>query len=298
MVREGPDRLPEDRFLSTDLLGEGGMARVWRAWHRQRGTWCAVKVLRPRFARERAARRRFIDEARTLVRLQHRNVIQAWEVGDEDPPFLVMEVADAGTLKDWTMRNGPMPAKMAVGVAIQVCKGIGAAHRFGVIHRDVKPQNVLVNRKGVCKVCDFGIARIRREDGSDDVPDATTVSSTTGDAMGTLGYMAPEQRSDPRRADVRTDVYGIGATLYDLIVGEPAPHLFAADKNPGLLDPIPPVLRGVLLRAVAYRPEDRYAEVGELSMALYNLRQELDEDPVHTPQLAVGLPPEPLPPQG
>lgn len=293
---EGPDRLPEDRYLVTDLLGEGGMARVWRAWHRARGTWCAVKILRPRFAREASARRRFMDEAKTMVRLVHRNVIQAWEIGDADPPYLVLEVADAGSLKDWGTRNGAMPARMAVGVAIQVCKGIGEAHRSGVIHRDVNPRNVLVNRKGVCKVSDFGIARIRRDDGSDDVPDATTVHS--GDAMGTLGYMAPEQRSDPRRADVRTDVYGIGATLYDLLTGQAVTNLFMAEREPDMLTGIPDVLRPILLRAVAYHPEERYPEVAELAKALYYSRAELPEDPPGTRQLAEGLPPEPAPPQG
>lgn len=293
---ESPDRLPEDRYLVTDLLGEGGMARVWRAWHRSRGTWCAVKVLRPQFAREASARRRFMDEARTIVKLRHRNVVEAWEVGDADPPYLVLEVADAGSLKDWSSRYGAMPPRMAVGVAIQVCKGIGAAHVAHVIHRDVNPRNVLVNRKGVCKVSDFGIARIRRDDGSEDVPDATTVHSDN--AMGTLGYMAPEQRSDPRRADVRTDVYGIGATLYDLLTGQPVTNLFMAEREPEMLEGIPEVLRPILIRAVAYHPEDRYPEVAELAKALYYSRAELQEDPPGTSQLADGIPPEPLPPQG
>ncbi|MEZ4237200.1 MAG: serine/threonine-protein kinase [Myxococcota bacterium] len=287
-----------DRYLPTDPLGEGGMSRVWRAWDRERGAWCALMVLKQKYAEQRESRRRFISAGRMLMNLDHRNVIHAYDLLDEDPPCLVMEVADGGSLWDWVERHGPMPPRMAVGVAIQVCKGLGAAHRAGVIHRDMKPHNVLVNRKGVCKVSDFGIARIRREDGSMDVPDATTVSQTTGDAMGTFGYMSPEQRSDPRRADVRTDVYGVGSTLYHLLIGGPNPYLFAAEQNPEVLRDIPEALRPLMLKAVAYRPEDRFKEIRDMSLALFHVRQELPEDPDDTPQLADGLPPEPEPPPG
>jgi serine/threonine protein kinase len=293
------DPLPEDRYYIHDLLGEGGMARVWRAWHYTRQTWCAVKVLQERGSREKLPRRRFLDEGRTMIALDHRNIIKGWELSDEDTerPYLVMEVADGGSLRDWVARHGPMPPHMAVGVAIQICKGISAVHTKGVIHRDIKPHNILINRKGVCKVTDFGIARIRRADGSDDVPDATTVQ-TAAQAVGTLGYMAPEQQSDPRRADVRTDVYGIGATLYDLLTDRRFTNLFMIKEDPELLEGIPELLRPLMVKAVAYHPEDRWPEVGALSYQLYQLRKDLPEDPPGTPQLMDGLTPEPLPPQG
>jgi serine/threonine protein kinase len=287
-----------DRYIPTEPLGEGGMAQVWRAWDRRLGAWCAMKVLRSKYAEQRDARRRFLDEGRLLIQLDHRNVIHGYDLLDEDPPCVVMEVADGGSLLDWVERHGPMPPRMAVGIAIQVCKGLGAAHRANVIHRDVKPHNVLVNRKGVCKVSDFGIARIPRRDGTHDVPDATTVSQTSNDPVGTLGYMAPEQRSDPRAADFRTDIYGVGAALYHLVIGGPNPYLFAADKNPEVLRDIPEPLRAVMLKTVAYRPEDRFPNIRELSLALYYVRDQLPEDPPGTPQLAEGLPPEPKPPEG
>lgn len=293
------DPLPEDRFLIHDLLGEGGTARVWRAWHRHRQAWCAVKVLIERYAHQHLPRRRFLDEARTMLSLDHRNVISAWEMEERtDRPFLVMEVADGGSLNDWMSRHGPMPPHMAVGVAIQICKGIAAAHRAGVVHRDIKPHNILINRKGVCKVTDFGIARIRRQDGSDDVPDATTVH-TTGKVVGTLGYMAPEQLSDPRSADKRADVYGIGATLYHLLTDRQTNNLFMMFKEePERLEGIPEILHGLLLRAVAYTPEERFSTVDEFSIELHRLRKDLPPDPEDTPQLTHDLRPEPLPPQG
>jgi serine/threonine protein kinase len=292
------DPLPEDRYYIHDLLGEGGMARVWRAWHYARQSWCAVKVLQERYSKEKLPRRRFVDEGHTVINLDHRNIIKGWELEDDiDRPFLVMEVADGGSLRDWVSRHGPMPPHMAVGVAIQICKGISAVHTKGVIHRDIKPHNILINRKGVCKVTDFGIARIRRPDGSDDVPDATTVQ-TSAQAVGTLGYMAPEQQSDPRRADVRTDVYGIGATLYDLLTDRRFTNLFMIKEDPELLEGIPELLRPLMIKAVAYHPEDRWPEVGALSYQLYQLRKDLPEDPPGTPHLIDGLTPEPQPPQG
>ncbi|MEQ1569939.1 MAG: serine/threonine-protein kinase, partial [Myxococcota bacterium] len=297
MLRDGPDRLPRDRYIATsELLGEGGMAKVWRVWNRARGTWCAVKILREKFVELPAARRRFINESRTLLRLSHRNVIAGWEVGEGEHPYLSMEVADGGTLKEWVIRHGAMPPRMAVGVAFQICKGLNAAHALGVIHRDVKPHNILVNRKGMCKVSDFGIARIPRDDGGEDVPDATTAQAT--DAMGTMGYMAPEQVSDPHRVDPRTDVYGVGATLFDLLTGHPRHNLFMAATEPEWLIEVPEVLRPVLISAVQYLPEDRYSSVLELAKELHAIRSALAPDPVDTFELAAGLLPEPAPPPG
>ncbi len=292
---KGPLRVRTERYVSTGLLGQGGMAEVYRAWDQREKIWCAVKVLHEKYSQKPAARQRFVDEGRTVISLDHRNVIDAWDLEERvERPFLVMEIAEGGSLKDWVDRHGKMPARMAVDVAMQISKGIGAAHRVRVVHRDVKPHNILLTRRGVCKVTDFGIAKIFRPDGSTDVPDATLQSQT---AMGTLGYMAPEQRTDLHLADVRADVYGIGATLFTLLTGTVVSNLFAVEREPQLLQGVAEPLVPVLMRATAYRPEQRYETVQELARALFEVRERLPPDDPDAPPLVGSLPPEPPKPE-
>jgi serine/threonine protein kinase len=249
-------------------------------------------VLRERYCDDEQARARFLAEGITLTRLNHRNVVQSWEAVDARQPYLVMEVADAGSLHDWVTRYGSMPPRMAVDVAVQICKGIGVAHRSGVIHRDVKPHNVLVNRKGTCKVSDFGIALLDRRG---QAPDATTHH----EAMGTIGYMAPEQRGDPRAADARVDVYGIGATLYTLLTGRVVTNLFKAiEDDPATLADIPQALVPVLSKATAYRADARFATVHDLAKALHEIWSVLPEDERKVRALGSDADPEPPPPPG
>jgi len=283
------------RFQLLDELGTGATSVVHRAWDRERGGWVALKLLNDRAGANAQARARFLAEGRTMLGLDHRYLIATYAAVEGSRPFLVMEVAEGGSLKQWVDKHGPMPPKMAADVAIQICKGIGAAHQHGVIHRDVKPHNVLVNRRGSCKVTDFGIARLVREDGREDVPDATV----SDDRMGTLGYMAPEQRSDPRLVDPRTDVYGIGATLVHLVTGRPPlSQLFYADRDPQLIAGVPEALVPLVLYATAFRPEDRFATVADLARALHEVRALLPPIPTGTPSLTADLPPEPPPPVG
>ncbi len=271
------------------------MAEVYRAWDRRERRWCAVKQLRLESCTKVESRKRFLRECRTMVRLEHRNVIAAWDVVDQHQPYLVMELADGGSLEQWVSRHGPMPPRMAVDAAIQVCKGVGAAHKANVIHRDLKPHNILVDRKGYCKVTDFGIAMLVDLDGTTDIPDAR-LTATKG-LLGTLAFMAPEQKSNPRLADVRTDVYGIGATLYTLLTAETRTDLFVVEREPDLLDSVPEVLRPILSRAVAYKPEARFESVHALARALYDSRSFLRTDPARTPALVGPIDPDPDPPE-
>jgi hypothetical protein len=257
---------------------------VYRAFDHDTKQWCAVKLLHQHHSKSEKHRRRFLDEAVVLNRLDHRNVIHVRDVvGDAARPFLVMELAEGGSLMDWTRTHGPMPPRMAVDAAIQMCKGLGAAHKINVIHRDVKPHNILLTRRGVAKVTDFGIAQLPRNDGTTDVPDAVNPK-----ASGTLGYMAPEQRKDPRLVDPRTDIYSAGATLYTLLTGQTVTDLFIAERETALLDDVPEVLRPVLLKAVNYQQDLRYDTMSELAKALYELRQELPHDPHDAPPLVEG----------
>ncbi len=276
--------LPGARYALEAFLGSGGTAEVFRAFDHDTKQWCAVKLLHERHAKSEKARRRFLDEAVVLNRLDHRNVIHVRDVvGDAARPFLVMELAEGGSLMDWTRAHGPMPPRMAVDLAIQICKGVGAAHKINVIHRDVKPHNILLTRRGVAKVTDFGIAQLPRTDGTTDVPDAVDPR-----ASGTIGYMAPEQRKDPRLVDPRTDIYSTGATLYTLLTAETVTDLFIAERESELLDPVPEVLRPVLLKAISYQREDRFMTMPDVAKALFDLRQELPPDPYDAPPLVEG----------
>lgn len=267
------------RYEIASLLGEGGMATVYRALDRESGEWCALKVLLAKYSERPNIRARFAAEAQAMSRIKHRNVIQVFDVGTADVrPYFAMELAQGGCLVDWVEAYGPMPPRMAADVAIQICKGIGAAHRLGVIHRDIKPHNILVNRRGVCKITDFGIAQF------DD--DAASLTQT-GSVMGTLGYIAPEQRANAKDVDERTDVYSIGATLYTLLTARTTMDLFFADQEPEMLAGIAEPLVPVVLKATRYRREERYATVRAMAKALYHAKAALPEDPPDTPSIVM-----------
>lgn len=267
------------RFELLSRLGEGGMATVYRALDRKTGEHCAVKVLLPKFAERPSLRSRFAAEAEAMSRIHHRNVVHVFEVGlGHARPFFAMELAEGGCLIDWIETHGPMPPRLATDVAIQLCKGIGAAHRIGVIHRDIKPHNILMNRRGVCKITDFGIAQFE-----DDAASMTR----TGSVMGTLGYIAPEQRANAKDVDERTDIYSIGATLFTMVTARTTMDLFFADQEPEMLDGVFEALIPVILRATRYRRDDRYPTVRHLAKALFELKASLPEDPPGTPALVL-----------
>lgn len=278
------------RYRLAAKLGEGGMAVVYRAWDTQGNDWVAIKVLLPELARKRKLRQRFENEARTLVGLDHRNIVKVLDVGTDEPlPYIVMELADGGCVIDWVERFGPMPARMAVDIVIAACKGLNAAHEQGIVHRDVKPHNILITRRGVCRLTDFGIAQI-------DAPDGGGMTKT-GSVMGTLGYMAPEQRTDAKNVDARADVYALGATLFKLVTNGTVADLFLAEHDAEMLDGVPQPLVPVLLKATAYKPDNRYASVNDLAKALHAARPQLPPVPDETPDLTMVAPPADAPPR-
>jgi serine/threonine protein kinase len=273
--------LAGDRFEIVGELGEGGMATVYRAVDRETAEWCAIKVLHPKYFGRAKVRMRFAAEAQAMLRLRHRNVIHVIDVNTESPkfPFFAMELAEGGCVVEWLAQYGPMPSRMAVNVAIQVCKGLGAAHRQGVIHRDVKPHNVLVNRRGVCKITDFGIAQIDDEDNAS--------LTRTGSVMGTLGYIAPEQRANAKDVDETADVYSVGATLYTMVTGRTTMDLFFADQEPAMMEGVPKALQPIIMKATRYRREDRHTSMRDLAKDLYHVKSDLPEDPADTPSLVM-----------
>jgi len=251
------------------------MAGVYRAWDERLRVWRAAKVLLPEFARKKKLRQRFEREAHTMARLEHPNLVRVVDVGTSGRlPFIVMELVPSGTLMQWVERNGPMPEALAVDALIQVAQGLGEVHRNGVIHRDIKPHNVLINEQGVCKITDFGIAQ-ESEEGL----------TRAGSVMGTMGYMAPEQRNDAAGVDARADVYGFGATLWKLITAKPLRDLFMYTDDPSIMEGIDEGLAEVLMACLAYSRKDRPDHMSEVIDALRAVRQTLPEVPAGTPEL-------------
>jgi serine/threonine protein kinase len=216
-----------------------------------------------------------------MARLDHPNVIRVYDVGTAEAlPYMVMELAEGGSVNQWIELHGRMPPALACDVTMQVAAGLGAAHRMGVVHRDVKPHNVLVTAAGVCKVTDFGIARVQL--------DANL--TRTGSTMGTIGYMAPEQRADAKLVDARADIYALGAVLFKLATGVIVTDLFLVEHEPRLLEHVAEPLREVIVRACYHDRERRFADTDELVATLREVRALLPQIPEDTPRLPI--PPE------
>jgi serine/threonine protein kinase len=263
------------RFLLQQMLGEGGMAQVWRAYDQRLQVWRAVKLLLPEYAKRKKLRKRFETEAQAMALLEHPNIVRVYDVGsDGNDTWIIMELCDGGSVEAWLNRHGPMPPRLAVSVVLQIAAGVAMAHDNGVVHRDIKPQNALISAKGVCKVTDFGIAQLEQAN-----------MTRTGTVMGTLGFMAPEQRSDSKKVDTRSDIYSVGATLYNLLTGHIHMDLFAAERDPEILQHIPQALKPLVSKATAYSRDERFPNVDELSDALHHARESLPPDPPNTAPL-------------
>ena len=200
------------RYALQELVGAGGMSSVYRAHDELLDRHVALKILHPTYREDEAAVERFRREAQAVAQLSHPNVVTVIDRGEEDGhQFIVFEYVDGDTLKEHLERSGPLPVGEAVRIAIDVGEALAYAHRNGIVHRDVKPQNVLLNGNGAAKVTDFGIAR------SVDVDKGVT---QTGTVIGTGDYIAPEQASGQPVVPA-SDVYGLGCVLFELLTGSP-----------------------------------------------------------------------------
>jgi serine/threonine-protein kinase len=239
------------------------MATVHRAWDEELHRRVAIKVLADTLAGDPELRERFVREARAAARLSHPNVVTVYDVGeDKGRPYLVMECVDGGTLDG----RGPVPPDEAVALALQAAHGLAHAHDLGLVHRDVKPGNLLLRKDGTVKVADFGIARA-----ADD-----SRLTQAGTILGTIRYLAPEQAAGAE-ATPATDVYALGAVLYELLTGRPPrnPRTFeeiAADEPPtpvrDLAPDVPTELEDVVMRSLARDPRYRPQDAGELAQEL------------------------------
>lgn len=262
------------RYDVVRPLGWGGMAEVYLTVDRQLGRQVAVKVIRDRFAHDERFVTRFRREARAAASLSHPHVVAVHDVGvHEGSPFIVMEHVPGRTLAELLRDNGPMPPGRAAEVGEAVARALGTAHAAGIVHRDVKPGNVMVTADGRVKVLDFGIARALR----------WTPLTDTPAVQGTAEYMAPEYVKGDG-ADPRSDIYSLGVVLYELLTGRPPftgdsplqvayKHLEEAPAAPDAVRPgLPASLTAVVMRCLAKHPGDRYRRAEELAADLSNLR--------------------------
>lgn len=273
------------RYRIRRRLGEGGMASVHLAHDRELARLVAVKVLAEHVAGDLEVRTRFLREGRLAARLSHPNVVAVYDAGEEDGrPYLVMEHVDGETLADLLRRRGRLAWPEAVGLVLQACAGLEHAHAAGLVHRDVKPQNLLVTRSGALKVADFGIARA---DGSTQLTEAGTI-------LGTAAYLAPEQATG-ESAGPAADVYSLGAVLYELLAGRPPfedetldalllRHQAGPAAPPRPLErDVPPALEEVVMRALARLPEYRPPSAAALARELRAASGEPATDELHAP---------------
>ncbi len=278
-MTEDLSTLDNGRYKLQEILGQGGMAVVYKAWDNRLRVERAIKILSPQIAKRQSLRKRFENEARTMARLAHPNIVSVTDVVEEGEHFfMVMELVTGGTLWDWVTAHGRMPPRLALEHLRPVLDAMGAAHEAGVIHRDIKPQNIMLTADGLPKVTDFGIAHVQ------DLFNTGNLTRT-GSVMGTWGYMAPEQRQSARGVDGRSDVYALGATLYAVVTADLPVDLFAAAQDEDVLDRVPKDLHRLVRKATRYRADDRYQDVAEMAAACDTVLARLPALPGGTPRI-------------
>ncbi len=273
-------RLLDGRYRVEALVALGGMATVYRAIDTRLDRWVALKVMHADLARDEDFVNRFIGEAKSVARLSHPNVVSVFDQGRDGPyPYLAMEYVPGRTLRNLLAERGRFPAGEALSIMVPLLSGLAAAHTAGIVHRDVKPENVLIAPGGHLKVVDFGLAR------------ALSVNSQTrtGVIIGTVAYLAPEQVTGTG-ADARTDIYAAGIVLYELLTGT-KPHtgespLAVAYKHvndtvppPSRLAPgIPPEVDRLVAQATSRDPRYRPADAGEFLRLVKDVLRALPSD--------------------
>jgi serine/threonine protein kinase len=272
------------RYDVLSKIGEGSQARVYVARHVMIDRLVAVKFLLPMLATDRSLVGRFLNEGRAAGSLGHPNIVECLDMGfaPDGAPYLVLELLKGRSLAEEIVQGGPFSASRAAYVGSQIASAVAAAHSRGVVHRDLKPANVLlVERNGRpdhVKVLDFGISKFNAV--------GSRVTTITGQPLGTPGFMAPEQIEDPQSTDARADVYGLGATLYDMLSGAPpfadvgfpkVLRVIVEEEPPklGVLRPdLPRTLVSIVERAMNKVPAERFQNMEDLEIALLAFAEE------------------------
>ncbi len=264
--KQNPNNLVlEDRYELTEIIGEGGMAVVYKALDRRLNRYVAVKIMRPEMAQQEEFRQRFFAESHAVAMLSSPNIVAVYDVSHStEIEYIVMELVDGITLKQYMKRKGPIPWREAVYFAKQIARALAHAHSKGVVHRDIKPQNMMLLRDGTLKVGDFGIAALENE-----------ISEEQGTAVGSIHYIAPEQIRG-ESPDGRSDLYSLGVVMYEMLTGQKpytgdtvgeiaVKHLNTAPVPPSqLVADLPPELEHIILKAMNPEIQARYQTAEEL----------------------------------
>ena len=277
MLRKG--MFLADRYEIIEQIGTGGMSDVYKAKCHKLNRYVAIKVMKSEFSEDKTFVSKFRAEAQSVAGFTHPNVVNVYDVGDENGIYyIVMELVEGITLKKYIEKRGKLPFKEAVSIAIQVANGLDAAHKHRIVHRDIKPQNIIISKEGKVKVTDFGIAKVAL---------SSTINSSS--TMGSVHYISPEQARGGY-SDERSDIYSLGITIFEMLTGTvpfdgdstvavavqhiqdeiPAPSTVAAD--------IPVSIDKIVLKCTQKKPDRRYQSAAELITDLKKSLVMPDED--------------------
>ena len=269
-------KLLDNRYEILELIGVGGMARVYKARCHRLNRLVAIKILRDDLAQDAELRRRFHDESQAVAMLSHPNIVAVYDVSrSSDIEYIVMELIDGITLKQYMQKKGnKLNWREALHFITQIVKALGHAHSRGIIHRDIKPHNIMVLRDGSVKVADFGIARVT----------SGGHSTLTQEALGSVHYISPEQARGSH-IDARSDLYSAGVVLYEMITGRlpfegdtpvsvAIQHINSIPLSPREIDPtIPEALEAITMKAMAPNPDNRYPSADAMLADLEEFRK-------------------------
>ena len=269
-------RLLDNRYEILEVIGTGGMAVVYKARCHRLNRLVAIKILKDDYSQDEEFRRRFHAESQSVAMLSHANIVSVYDVStSDDADYIVMELIDGITLKQYMEKKGVLNWKETLHFAIQISKALDHAHSRGIIHRDIKPHNVMVLKNGSVKVTDFGIARVMSKS-----------NTLTKEALGSVHYISPEQAKGGR-VDNRSDIYSLGVVMYEMMTGRPPydgespvavaiQHINGKAQMPSTLNPnIPGGLEQIIMKAMAQEPGGRYASAQAM---LYDM-DEFRKDP-------------------
>jgi serine/threonine-protein kinase len=273
------------QYVILELIGKGGMGRVFKARHRTMGRIVAVKVLSPNLLKTDRAQEMFLREVRAVSRLIHPNIVTAYDANQTGSPyFLVMEYVDGPNLEQLVRKQGPLPIGLACDFIRQAAQGLQCAHALGMVHRDIKPGNLLLQRtgsdgqptNGIIKLTDFGIARLSESSSLAGEDGAGAIVVRDNSVLGTPDYLSPEQARNLHQTDVRSDLYSLGCTIYYLLTGQvPFPGGTTLEKlvRHGVQEPtpvehlrvdLPEGVVAIVKRLMAKNPDERFQMPAEL----------------------------------
>ncbi len=257
-----------NRYEIIEKIGEGGMAYVFKARDNLLNRYVAVKVLKEEYSKDEVFVKRFRTEAQSAASLIHPNIVSVFDVGeDKGISFIVMELLDSNTLKDYIQQKGALPSDITLKIAAQIASALEAAHKAHIIHRDIKPQNILLNKNLVAKVTDFGIAK---------VSNATSATITSfGNTMGSVHYFSPEHAKGGY-TDAKSDLYSLGVVMYEMATGKlpfdaesavsvALKHIQEIPEEPRSVNPnVSPALNQIIMKAMEKSTANRYQTASEL----------------------------------